>query len=1536
MPYSTLRYFFTVVLCFSVLYVAAQPVASFTATPMSGCSPLFVSFNNTSTGATSYSWNLGNGNTSLFTNATATYNGAGIYNVSLTATSGTGSSAQSNTYIVQIYVYDPPTVNFYATPTTVCLGQPITFYDQSTLNAPGAGNYVWNFGNGQSQTGTPATYVYPASGPYSVTLVVTNGQGCVSSNTMNNYITVNAQPIAAFSASTTLTCTNVPVTFNNFSTGTGSLNYTWSFGDNSPNSNATSPTHSYTSPGTYTVTLYVVDAAGCSDTLSSTNYISVIPGTVANFTGPASICAGQTATFTNTSTPGFTSCSWDFGDGNTGSGSPASNTYATANTYQVTLTSTNNNCSSSVVKPIVINALPATNVSFAPTLPCPGAGIISFSTTTPGTSYTWTFGDGSSPSNVQNPTHTYTTDDSFTVTLAITNSLGCTDTGTYPYLVKVLPLTHWLWDSMGNGCVPFQVCFHDSAVYDSYNVVTSQTETFQYPSPITSWTWDFGDGSVVSHAAKPCHTYTVYGTYTATSTIVTANGCTKTDTIIIHAGSPDTANFTASPLVACVKTNIYFTNLSTGATNYYWSFGDGVVDSVNAPNPQISYQYHIPGVYTIILIAVNNGCGDTLIKPFYITIHNPKAQFGPQYSCTNNDSVTFNNTSIGVSSFSWNFGDGSPLDNTHYNPSHFYATNGTYPVVLTVHNDTFNCTDSTLANIIISQPIASITTPDTAVCKGSPIVLTGLLGGGAPPPATSAYGWTIDNIQYPDSIYLKTHVFQSIGQKPVTLVILDYRGCHDTAHKTLLVAWPSVNFSASPTQVCLQSPVLFTDQTSDAVTTTFTSRTWEFGDGGTINGNNSSTSHSYSNPGTYNVVLYVTDNVGCTDSLLKPAYVQVHKPEADFTVANTTVCKKSDVQFYNLSQGVGLTYQWYFGDGGTSSTPMPVYAYQAAGVYTVKLVVTDNIGCKDSLVLSNYVTVEDDPIASFSLTDTFSICSPVTDTFTNTTVGGNTYLWYFGDGNASGLQNAVNVYNTAGQYTVQMIATNSYGCKDTAYAHVQVLGYSGLITYTPLTGCVPLTVTFTANISMVPSFVFDFSDGSTFSTTSTTATHTYTTPGAYVPRLILNSAQGCQSYSVGNDVIKADGVYAGFTYAPAPACGNDSVHFNDTSHAAFSSITSTEWIFEDGSTNASLTPIHYYTPGTYNVILTEVTSTGCLDTVRTTLSVFNIPSITACPDTIVCLGDSASLYASGGVSYTWAPAATLSCTNCATPYANPVAQTSYVVSGTDANGCVNTDTTVVSLKLKASGTADSLGAICRNDTLQLHSQADYSGATYTWIPPGGLSDSHSADPGASPGSTVNYMLIISEGRCIPDTLYSTVIVHPLPTVSTGPDQTIIAGNSTTIYTTATNTISYLWTPDSALNCDTCANPTSTPTHSTEYKVSVVSDFGCVDTATIRIKVICDHSQVFIPNTFTPNGDGANDHFYPHGKGLQIIKSFRIYDRWGEMVYQKQNFNLNEIDNSWDGTYNGKKLTPDVYVYVVDAICETGSPITWNGDVALIR
>jgi len=230
-----------------------------------------------------------------------------------------------------------------------------------------------------------------------------------------------------------------------------------------------------------------------------------------------------------------------------------------------------------------------------------------------------------------------------------------------------------------------------------------------------------------------------------------------------------------------------------------------------------------------------------------------------------------------------------------------------------------------------------------------------------------------------------------------------------------------------------------------------------------------------------------------------------------------------------------------------------------------------------------------------------------------------------------------------------------------------------------------------------------------------------------------------------------------------------------------------------------------------------------------------------------------------------------------------------------------------------------------------------TGATkFVWIPSEGLNDASTGSPIATPSITTTYEVIAQLAGCIADTNYVKVIVYPLPTVDAGNDQTLVAGSTAQIQATGTLIENYAWTPAESLNCNSCSNPVASMTVTTTYTVQVTSSFGCKSWDSVTIHLFCDKSQVFIPNTFTPNGDGQNDVFYPRGSGISLIKSFRIYNRWGELLFERSGIQINDVSNAWDGSYNGGTPRPDVYVYIIDALCDTGEPIDLKGDVTIIR
>jgi gliding motility-associated-like protein len=129
---------------------------------------------------------------------------------------------------------------------------------------------------------------------------------------------------------------------------------------------------------------------------------------------------------------------------------------------------------------------------------------------------------------------------------------------------------------------------------------------------------------------------------------------------------------------------------------------------------------------------------------------------------------------------------------------------------------------------------------------------------------------------------------------------------------------------------------------------------------------------------------------------------------------------------------------------------------------------------------------------------------------------------------------------------------------------------------------------------------------------------------------------------------------------------------------------------------------------------------------------------------------------------------------------------------------------------------------------------------------------------------------------------------------------------------------------------------ASPKQTTKYTVLVQNEGGCTSRDDVSIFVVCAEGNLFLPNTFSPNGDGLNDVFFPRGKGIHGLRNFRVFNRWGEVVFEQANLQANDMSKGWNGTFNGKLASQDVYVYTIDVICENNFVFSHKGNVALIR
>lgn len=1515
-----MRYLYSLLILILSGFAARAVTANFTVDYSSGCTPLVVHFTNTSVGATSYSWNLGNGTPlTPSTNPSTSYITVGTYTVTLTAFNGTASSIKT----MVITVYPLPTVSFFASDTTVCPGAPVNFTSTSVGGVAGPLTYMWNFGDGGTATTATPSHVYSTPGFYNVTLLVTNSQGCQRSYTKVSYIEVYNRPTASFSGSPVNICSPPgTVNFFNFSTGALPLSYQWNFGFGPPSTLAT-PSNTYTTPGSYTVKLVVTDGFGCKDSIIRPAYIYVGSLTTA-FTCPATACMRTPVSFPNTSGP-HTSRTWNYGDGSFADTSYNGNhTYLAAGTYTVTLTIGSGPCTSVVTHTITILPAAVADFTIAPAFPCPAPTTITYTSSVPsGSTVSWLYEGGATGTGATG-SHTYTSNGIKITKMIVTSPAGCIDTFVKKDTIYNIDFLAWAFPI--EGCVPLTVNFNSSFTTRWPDTTSGP---YPYPYPVTSYTWNYGDGSAPGSGTAPTHIYTAVGVYIATVTGTTSNGCIVADTMMIRVGAPPVVTFSVSPTHVCYGRPVTFTAtvISGPVTRYEWMLGGGFAAT---STPVLVYTYPLPGFFTATVTPYFNGCpGPPVTISTVITVDSPKAIISHSNVCYAPTTIQFYDRSLGDDTHLWMFGDGAT--STVDDPIHTYSAIGTYTVTLATYNATSGCRDTAYSIITMGHLPIDFYGHDTAVCVGDTVRFTGVFPGGPP----DTVRWYVNGLHKP---YWKgltmTDTFTVGGVYTVTLTAYTAQGCWESVTKVnyVIVGDPRPGFMAVPPTGCWPLSVTFTDTSTDVPGATLNSFLWDFGDGSTALLGTPVTTHIYTASGVYLVKERMSDIIGCVDSA-GPRTITVYRPTAAFTASNVHPCINDPINFSNTSIGFASSF-WMFGDGGTSTGTSPTHIYTTTGSFTVKLVVTDIHGCSDTMTQTGYINVAK-PDASFTMSDTFSICAPLLVSFTNTSTGGIINDWKFGDGNISSLVSPTNMYLTPALYPVRLIVTNSWGCTDTAEGHLNLYGYSGSLTYTPLTGCVPHLVHFSAAISNVPHIIWDFGDGSTSALSAVdTASHVYTLPGAYVPKLILSDNTGCQNSSVGPFTIKVDQLTAKFDVWPSACIG---LPFNLVDSTSFYWNAPTSWFWTyAGDTSSLPSPVYpaVNIPGKYPVRLTVTNAWGCTATLTDDIEVYPPPTVTTSPDTVVCVTDAASLKGFGAQTYLWTgPTGTVGCATCNPAPATPVVPSTFTVVGTDEHGCKDTATTFVGLRTHTTSSAGGDTSICSGGSVPLF---DTGAHKYLWIPAGGLSSNTVSNPTAFPASSITYTVVAQLGSCIPDTHYVHIDVFPMPTVDAGIDQEVLAGTMVQLLATGRNISSYQWTPSQGLNCYNCANPEVVALESTTFVVNVTSAQGCRASDSVHIYLFCDGRQVFLPNVFTPNADGKNDLFYPRGSGISHIKTFRIYNRWGEMLFERKDFPVNDDTYAWDGMYQGEEMRPDVYVYVIEAVCSTGKPVMAKGDVTLIK
>ncbi|MEO8591300.1 MAG: gliding motility-associated C-terminal domain-containing protein [Flavobacteriales bacterium] len=446
-----------------------------------------------------------------------------------------------------------------------------------------------------------------------------------------------------------------------------------------------------------------------------------------------------------------------------------------------------------------------------------------------------------------------------------------------------------------------------------------------------------------------------------------------------------------------------------------------------------------------------------------------------------------------------------------------------------------------------------------------------------------------------------------------------------------------------------------------------------------------------------------------------------------------------------------------------------------------------------------------------------------------------------------------------------------------------------------------------------------------------------TTPGAWSA---TNNSGGCN-----NGVLKLDFdaplVIAAFT-APDTICGSGAIAFTNLSGGASGYI----WDFGDQTGSTLPSPSHGYgAPGTYTVTLTALNPNACNEqdiAVRTIVVEPAAPDLQVMNDTLIC-GPVASLTliatSSAPINFIWSTSDlftdTLNSSLTGTTIISPAVSGTYYVLGDNGSYCKARDSVYVIVSLASpSLLGDEL--ICGGDTATLQLLGGDPGSSIVWSPVEEiLTGQGTATATVSPDEQTTYgVSVTAPSGC---TWSGTLAVSVSPifgsSVGASVDQTLVLPGTTVHFqATPASGVTYSWAPSDLLSDPTIANPTAVITQTTTFIVTV-SDGICTRSTSVVVKVYemrCDAPDIFVPNTFTPNGDGNNDVLFVRGHAIKDLE-FLVFDRWGEKVFETTDQTL-----GWDGSYKGKPVDPAVFVYHLTAYCIDGQRYFTKGNVTVIR
>ena len=1127
----------------------------FSASSTSNCEERDILFTSSDPNLSSVSWDFGDGFSGTGTTAHHSYVNSGSYTVSMTAidTNGCSQTIERNNYIE---ISQAPMASVTVSDTLVCLGESIQFdaiYSNST-------DYSWGFGNGISASLSNTSHTYNSAGVFQAEFIYGFG-GCL--DTINRSITVS-HPNAQFQNPSIHNCAPVDITFLDQTSTTTAWEWSFSNGESSTDQN---PIITFVNSGDYDAQLIATDVNGCVDSITVIDAVSILNSIPDNFQ-PAhfSGCTPMSISFFNYAI-GNGGWNWDFGDGATSNYSFPSHTYSESGTYVVSLSTLDSlGCSFYVdtFATVTVNTLVIDSLIL--NLNCEDLEINFSSNCSECISEVWSFGDGNTGNNLST-SYIYPDNETYYVSYVGTSQMGCVGSKLYEVDLENCSVSQIIGDDDSDGADDWT---EDSTwVYNEafFSYCVPFTVNFFNPVPdAQSWMWYFGDGET-EVGPSPIHLYDSIGHFSLKLIYVDGG---ITDTLYFHNYINvlgHTNDIIINSINTCDGLDLNFISQDTLLESYFWSIdGNSILTNSSRLDTMFTNNNQL---YSITLTTIDTSmCAYSSSIGVISNGINPGFVFDSPI-CLGDSLIVNHNVPNGYQ-INWNYGENNISNHSH----NIYSSSGNFDITAEIIDNQGCIENYSVGQVQVIESISNFNLISSSnLCVGDTLYVEALED------MNSLYNWSFGNHTPLSDGPNASVIVVSPGTFDIELETGSY-GCNTVTVEpsAFIVNQAIVDFNLTQTNFCLPISPQLTDMSVSPV-----SWNWTLGDGSTDL--NQNPIHTFVVEPLAQISLEITDINGCTASISKN---NIELFNVDIDISSTNACAPEPISFTGTSQNA-IEWLWSFGDGATSTEQNPIHTYTDHGSYDISLIATSSSGCSDSIAYNSMLNV-DEVRANFS-SNSGQGCAPQAAYFSDSSYNAVAWEWDFGNGFTSTLQNPIQIYFAGGEYSTQLIAESSSGCKDTIVSStLSIIGPYSDFTIVNSIICGTDSVEFVNNSLNALSYVWIFGDGGT--STLFSPKYRYSNFGNYDISLWTADANGCQNISFQNiDISMADDPDISYTLSDTIGCSPLSISLQ-----ANSTDLQYQWILDGVNVGTLSSYSNTLSAGIYSFMLVTQNQEGCVDT----------------------------------------------------------------------------------------------------------------------------------------------------------------------------------------------------------------------------------------------------------------------------------------------------------------------------------------------------